>query len=249
MIWILRNEEGRGFIQINGWVCEMNRIQHKKWIDTLGIGLFILTLLYMCGLTSNKDEIEIEQNVVTEDKIQQEADNELPADFPKDLFFNSGAGGWRTYLRLNRDGSFSGEYSDYDAYAEKDFPKGTVAICEFEGKFTDIERIDQYYYTMSLEKLEILDIQEMWIENGYRFLKEDEPYGLENGENFTLYMPETPIEQLSEDFLTWWPSWYYSENELVRPDELSCYGLCNEAMQYGFFSYEGMDAFEPYISR
>lgn len=41
----------------------------------------------------------------------------------------------------------------------------------------------------------------MWIENGYRFLKEDEPYGLENGENFTLYMPETPIEQLSEDFL------------------------------------------------
>ena len=50
----------------------MNRIQHKKWIDTLGIGLFILTLLYMCGLTSNKDEIEIEQNVVTEDKIQQE---------------------------------------------------------------------------------------------------------------------------------------------------------------------------------
>ena len=57
---------------------------------------------------------------------------------------------------------------------------------------------------MSLEKLEILDIPEMWIENGYRFLKEDEPYGLENGENFTLYMPETPIEQLSEDFLIWW---------------------------------------------
>ena len=167
----------------------------------MGIGLFILTLLYMCGLTSNKDEIEIEQNVVTEDKIQQEADNGLPADFPKDLFFNSGVGGWRTYLRLNRDGSFTGEYSDFNAYAEDDFPKGTVTICEFEGKFTNIQRMDQYHYTMSLEKLEILDIPEMWIENGYRFLKEDEPYGLENGENFTLYMPETPIEQLSEDFL------------------------------------------------
>ena len=56
--------------------------------------------------------------------------------------------------------------------------------------------MDQYHYTMSLEKLEILDIPEMWIENGYRFLKEDEPYGLENGEKFILYMPETPIEQL-----------------------------------------------------
>ena len=173
----------------------------------------------------------------------------LPADFPKDLFFNSGVGGWRTYLRLNRDGSFTGEYSDFNAYAEDDFPKGTVTICEFEGKFTNIQRMDQYHYTMSLEKLEILDIPEMWIENGYRFLKEDEPYGLENGENFTLYMPETPIEQLSEDFLAWWPSWYYSEEETVRPEKLSCYGMCNEAMQYGFFSYEGMDAFEPYISK
>ena len=61
--------------------------------------------------------------------------------------------------------------------------------------------------------------------------------------------PETPIEQLSEDFLIWWPSWYYSEEETVRPEKLSCYGMCNEAMQYGFFSYEGMDAFEPYIRR
>ncbi len=87
MIWILRNEEGRGFIQINGWVCEMNRIQHKKWIDTLGIGLFILTLLYMCGLTSNKDEIEIEQNVVTEDKMQQNTDNDLASGFSKRFIF------------------------------------------------------------------------------------------------------------------------------------------------------------------
>ena len=99
------------------------------------------------------------------------------------------------------------------------------------------------------KKLEVLNVPEMWIENGYRFLKEDEPYGLENGENFTLYMPETPIEQLSEDFLIWWPSWYYSEEETVRPEKLSCYGMCNEAMQYGFFSYEGMDVFEPYISK
>lgn len=228
---------------------DMNRVQQKKWISVLGMGVFILTMLSICILHSDEDKRNVAKNAAVTDKMQQNTDNDLPVDFPKDLFFNSGAGGWRTYLRLNRDGSFSGEYSDYDAYAEKDFPKGTVAICEFEGKFTDIERIDQYYYTMSLEKLEILDIPEMWIENGYRFLKEDEPYGLENGENFTLYMPETPIEQLSEDFLIWWPSWYYSEEETVRPEKLSCYGMCNEAMQYGFFSYEGMDAFEPYISK
>lgn len=68
------------------------------------------------------------------------------------------------YLRLNRDGSFTGEYSDFNCYAEDDFPKGTVTICEFEGKFTNIQRMDQYHYTMSLEKLEILDIPEKRIE-------------------------------------------------------------------------------------
>ena len=228
---------------------DMNKVQQKKWISVLGMGVFILTMLSICILHSDEDKRNVAKNAAVTDKMQQNTDNDLPVDFPKDLFFNSGAGGWRTYLRLNRDGSFSGEYSDYDAYAEKDFPKGTVTICEFEGKFTNIQRMDQYHYTMSLEKLEILDIPEMWIENGYRFLKEDEPYGLENGENFTLYMPETPIEQLSEDFLAWWPSWYYSEEETVRPEKLSCYGMCNEAMQYGFFSYEGMDVFEPYISK
>ena len=137
----------------------MNNVQ--KWISVLGMGVFILTMLYICTLYSDEDKRNVAKNAAVTDKMQQNTDNDLPADFPK----------------------------------------GTVAICEFEGKFTDIERIDQYYYTMSLEKLEILDIPEMWIENGYRFLKEDEPYGLENGENFTLYMPETPIEQLSEDFL------------------------------------------------
>lgn len=228
---------------------DMNKVQQKKWISVLGMGVFILTMLSICILHSDEDKRNVAKNAAVTDKMQQNTDNDLPVDFPKDLFFNSGVGGWRTYLRLNRDGSFTGEYSDFNAYAEDDFPKGTVTICEFEGKFTNIQRMDQYHYTMSLEKLEILDIPEMWIENGYRFLKEDEPYGLENGENFTLYMPETPIEQLSEDFLIWWPSWYYSEEETVRPEKLSCYGMCNEAMQYGFFSYEGMDAFEPYIRK
>ncbi len=73
---------------------------------------------------------------------------------------------------------------------------------------------------------------------------------MENGENFTLYMPETPIEQLSEDFLAWWPSWYYSRGGDCQTREtfpvMECaMRQCNT----DFFSYEGMDAFEPYISK
>lgn len=97
----------------------MNKVQQKKWISVLGMGVFILTMLYICTLYSDEDKRNVAKNAAVTDKMQQNTDNDLPADFPKDLFFNSGAGGWRTYLRLNRDGSFSGEYSDYDAYAEK----------------------------------------------------------------------------------------------------------------------------------
>ena len=81
----------------------MNRVQQKKWISVLGMGVFILTMLSICILNSDGDKRNVSKNAVATHKMQQNTDNDLPVDFPKDLFFNSGAGGWRTYLRLNRD--------------------------------------------------------------------------------------------------------------------------------------------------
>lgn len=80
---------------------DMNKVQQKKWISVLGMGVFILTMLYICTLYSDEDKRNVAKNAAVTDKMQQNTDNDLPADFPKDLFFNSGAGGWRTYLRLN----------------------------------------------------------------------------------------------------------------------------------------------------
>ena len=81
----------------------MNRVQQKKWISVLGMGVFILTMLSICILNSDGDKRNVSKNAVATHKMQQNTDNDLPVDFPKDLFFNSGAGGWRTYLRLKRD--------------------------------------------------------------------------------------------------------------------------------------------------
>ena len=81
----------------------MNRVQQKKWISVLGMGVFILTMLSICILNSDGDKRNVSKNAVATHKMQQNTDNDLPVDFPKDLFFNSGDGGWRTYLRLNRD--------------------------------------------------------------------------------------------------------------------------------------------------
>ena len=63
-----------------------------------------------------------------------------------------------------------------------------------------------------------------------------EPYGLETGKEFLFYLPETPVQGLSEEFLIWWPGRYAWEGEAERP--LACYGIQNVETGYGFFSDE-----------
>lgn len=59
------------------------------------------------------------------------------------------------------------------------------------------------------------------------------PYGMEDGETFVLYLPDTPTDGLDEDFLSWWPGCYAPEG---APETLETYGLLNAKMGYGFFS-------------
>ena len=55
---------------------------------------------------------------------------------PKNFLFCSGAGGWSTGLKLNADGTFSGEYHDSNMGETGDgYPNGTMYECTFSGKF------------------------------------------------------------------------------------------------------------------
>ncbi|MBP3520159.1 MAG: hypothetical protein J6J87_02310, partial [Oscillospiraceae bacterium] len=66
--------------------------------------------------------------------------------------FLSGAGGWQTFLKVNADGTFYGQYHDSEMgeYEPVKYPKGTVYLCNFDGAFDSLERVDQYTYTMRL---------------------------------------------------------------------------------------------------
>ncbi len=66
---------------------DMNKVQQKKWISVLGMGVFILTMLSICILHSDEDKRNVAKNAAVTDKMQQNTDNDLPVDFPKDLFF------------------------------------------------------------------------------------------------------------------------------------------------------------------
>lgn len=149
----------------------------------------------------------------------------LPDVLPMDFVFASGAGAWSTDLTLNQDGSFTGVYHDADTT--------TVYICTFSGWFGDIRQVDDHTWSMTLEETFIEETPAPeWDEGDIHYIAA-EPFGIEAGTAFLLYAPETPTAGLSQEFLSWWPSWNVEDN-----GTLGCWGLSNAEMGYGFFTYD-----------
>lgn len=163
---------------------------------------------------------------------------ELPAVFPLEFRFSSGAGAWYTAITLNQDGSFRGEYCDSDmGDSGEDHPYGTEYICNFSGRFDTVTQIDSNTYAMTLSEITTeKEAGEEWIEDGILHRASD-PYGLEEGTEYRLYLPETEREGLPEDFLRWYPGWNFADTDGNLPAVLSCYGIYNVKMGYGFFAY------------
>ncbi len=159
----------------------------------------------------------------------------LPADLPLEFEFSSGAGAWATRLTLDRDGRFTGQYSDADMGDMADeYPNGTLYTCRFNGSFSQIEQVDPNCYVMQLGALSLdgKEGEEEIGEDGVRYVYST-AYGIDPGSSFRLFGPDTKIADLPEDMLSWWPGRY----EEVAPETLGCYGLYNEQEGTAFFSF------------
>ena len=157
--------------------------------------------------------------------------------FPMDLLFASGAGAWGTTLTLNLDGTFTGQFYDSNMGENgENYPNGTVYYCNFSGRFGSMMKLNDYAYYMRLEELAYdTDIgrEQIGGEEGIRYVTA-EPYGIAGGEEFIFYLPGTPVEELNEDFLSWWPSAYLWRGGSLY--NLDGYGLFNVNTGDGFFS-------------
>ena len=162
----------------------------------------------------------------------------LPDVFPLEFVFSSGAGAWRTVIVLNQDGSFNGAYLDSDMGDRgNDYPNGTNYVCDFSGQFDYISQIDSHTYSMTLSEITAeKENGEEWIEDGI-LNKYSEPYGMEDGTEYLLYTPDTKIAEVPKEFLNWYPGWNFVDEDGNQPDTLSCYGIYNIKMGYGFFVY------------
>lgn len=167
---------------------------------------------------------EITTEEITEIELVQETFwVEEGVEYPMSFYFSSGAGGWGTELYLNEDGTFDGYFHDSEmGEIGEDYPNGTVYTCEFSGKFGAAERLDMYTYSTKLLELTLdRPAGESWIEDGVKYISAT-PYGLENCENFMIYLPNTPPNLLAEDTLFWWPGRYHEDYTTLHG-----YGLMN----------------------
>ncbi len=211
--------------------------EHKR-----PVAIALVVALTLCGIacaatfTGTERHADAEAQAPAAEEIAVPAD-ELTADgtlMPAALFssiagdywFLSGAGGWHSELYLNEDGSFVGAHMDGDA--------DVTYYCDFHGRFGDVRQVDDFTYAM--RPLELTTAQT----NGEDLGEQDSvhyigsiPYGMEDTEEFLVYLPGTPVSALSEEFR----SWYDTGFSWAAPvgDTLDTVGLCNASQQYGWF--------------
>ena len=210
---------------------------------------------------ANKDNVENQNNTDESDidvKSNQEANDEIADDMESDqkqnmdeeqkeiknsdfafddvsdieFTFASGAGGWSTYLYIEEDGTFYGNFHDSDmGCTGEGYPGGTIYYCDFSGKFTNPVKIDDYSYQFEIESLkcekeegeeEIID-ERLYI---YSY-----PYGLDDADKLYMYLPGKDTKDFSEELQMWL---FLTDNE----KELPFYALYNENPEYGFVGYQ-----------
>ena len=211
----------------------------KKKIAILFFITGLATTICSCG-TQNIEENKENNN--QKQTIETEVIDSISFADLKDLqfVFSSGVGAWATVFSIEEDGSFSGEYFDTDmGVMGEDYPNGTMYQSIFTGKFSEIQKVNEYTYSMQISELNYER------EVGTEEIKDDVKYvysganGLENGNRFFVYLPNAPIKQLPEEFINWAIHYKFSYEGDEKPEEeLSFYGLYNEEQQVGFLSYQ-----------
>ena len=162
--------------------------------------------------------------------------------------FCSGAGGWSTDFEIEKDGSFNGLYHDSDmGVTGEGYENGTIYSCNFSGDFTDLTKINDYTYEMKMADISYENTPgEEEIVDKVKYIYTD-VYGLEGTDTFKVYLPGTPVSELTEEVYFWVQRANRRANddsENQTEDKLTIPIIVNEEMQYGIYSYERQTPYE-----
>lgn len=148
-----------------------------------------------------------------------------------EYYFSSGAGGWSTGLTLNPDGSFTGSHYDMDMGSGGVGYMVTIYQSKFHGRFKNPVAVNSYTYRVELDGNIVIDSPNgQYIEDEVLYVS-TEPYGMEVGRVFYIFLPGAPLAALPEEFV----HWVVTPNpDLQSSAYLPFYGLYNAEGQYGF---------------
>ena len=150
------------------------------------------------------------------------------ASLPEHFMFLSGVGAWSTDLWLKEDGSFHGEFFDSNMGVHQYY------FCNFDGQFAAPVRLNDYSYSLKIEKMETNHELNGGVAVPEAEFIESEPYGIAHTKELILYLPKTPLSVLSEECIGWM---HLSGNETEIPTDR--YVLYNAAEGYAFVNALG----------
>lgn len=147
--------------------------------------------------------------------VKQQSSSEHQTDKPKqqktifqqiagrDFWFTSGAGGWRTVMTINDDGTFSGKFTDSDmGDSGADYPKGSMNISEFTGRLENVQKVSYTAYTMTVAQLDYNPADVTTIVDGVREIT-TEPYGIGLNDAITIYLPGQEVDRNDTTYRMW----------------------------------------------
>lgn len=155
--------------------------------------------------------------------------------------FCSGAGGWMESFTIEKDGLLVGHFNDSDMGSTGEgYENGTRYSSSYTGHFANLTKINEYTYTMQLADItykEPINTEEISNVDQIKYIYTGS-YCLGGTNTFTIYLPGTPLAELSEEVQMWIR--YANESE----EELTMITIVDETNVYGIYSN---DRLEPLV--
>jgi len=177
-------------------------------------------------------EVQITEDIQTDDQEKPVGDAAVFSLIDHAYIFSSDSEKWRTEISLSDDGSFEGVYQDsgYDT-DENGFAVPVTIYCGFRGKFGKVKKVDDLTYNITLKELNTTD--EITPKSEYIMKYTDQPYGLEDGYYYTIYLKGTEFDSLPEECQRWL-DWSNNWEGGITPSVLPFDVLYNTSAEFAF---------------
>lgn len=145
--------------------------------------------------------------------------------------------GGQTGMRIQEDGSFIASYYAMDMEdTGEDYQGGTMYYGSGFGQIAEPVRVDDHTYKAKVESITYSEAGEESLQGDMRMVY-TEVYGLEEAEEFMIYLPGKKVAQLPEAYIKGVKEQLCDENGNM-PETLPFYGIFNESTETGFVGAE-----------